>query len=329
VLLEASPGYLSLQSRSSPMVSYFVQSFKFILMIKKFLVQSSAIAKTKAGKSYAKCRVFDEGLVLKDLNVWNVPSAYKAGQVLAFKDTIVQKSPYGLSIPAIYVQVLDISDLTSDHLFHSVKLKSTYTALDVRDTALRLLQDAGFRNEAFEKFLFAQPSYLPYGDYPAALRNHHTFKCGLSQHTNEMLLMAESLFPLIEVFRDEQPFDRVIVILTILFHDYGKIREYTPNIDTISRSTDYFKLGHPFLSAEFAGGVLRICGVEEAIVLRVQHCILAHHGRKEWGSPVEPDTAEAWFIHLLDMLSSRLLTPSITTIFNSNNYDKYNKNTDW
>lgn len=37
----------------------------------------------------------------------------------------------------------------------------------------------------------------------------------------------------------------------------------------------------------------------------VTHCILAHHGRKEWGSPVEPQTIEALILHQADMLSAR------------------------
>ena len=36
------------------------------------------------------------------------------------------------------------------------------------------------------------------------------------------------------------------------------------------------------------------------------HAVIAHHGRKEWGSPQEPKTKEAWTVNLIDMLSSRL-----------------------
>jgi 3'-5' exoribonuclease len=39
--------------------------------------------------------------------------------------------------------------------------------------------------------------------------------------------------------------------------------------------------------------------------MRIEHAILAHHGRQEWGSPVEPVTAEAYILHYADMLSVR------------------------
>lgn len=37
----------------------------------------------------------------------------------------------------------------------------------------------------------------------------------------------------------------------------------------------------------------------------VGHCILAHHGRKDWGSPIEPQTQEAYLLHAADTWSSR------------------------
>jgi 3'-5' exoribonuclease len=40
-------------------------------------------------------------------------------------------------------------------------------------------------------------------------------------------------------------------------------------------------------------------------ILNMRHCILSHHGRKEWGSPVVPATREAILIHQLDMIQSR------------------------
>jgi len=38
----------------------------------------------------------------------------------------------------------------------------------------------------------------------------------------------------------------------------------------------------------------------------VLHCILSHHGRREWGSAVAPSSREAWLVHLADMKSARM-----------------------
>jgi 23S rRNA maturation-related 3'-5' exoribonuclease YhaM len=37
----------------------------------------------------------------------------------------------------------------------------------------------------------------------------------------------------------------------------------------------------------------------------VVHCLLSHHGRREWGSPVEPQTLEALLLHQADMASAK------------------------
>jgi 3'-5' exoribonuclease len=40
-------------------------------------------------------------------------------------------------------------------------------------------------------------------------------------------------------------------------------------------------------------------------VLQLRHCILSHHGKKEWGSPVLPSTREAVLVHQMDQIQAR------------------------
>ena len=44
----------------------------------------------------------------------------------------------------------------------------------------------------------------------------------------------------------------------------------------------------------------------EPLSVRIQHLIVAHHGEKEFGSPEVPKTREAYLLHLLDLLDSRM-----------------------
>lgn len=48
-------------------------------------------------------------------------------------------------------------------------------------------------------------------------------------------------------------------------------------------------------------------GLPFEFVMKVTHIMLAHHGRREWGSAVEPKTPEAWILHAADMLSAQPL----------------------
>ncbi len=46
--------------------------------------------------------------------------------------------------------------------------------------------------------------------------------------------------------------------------------------------------------------------VSEARLARLLHAMLAHHGVREWGAPVEPQSVEAWLVHLADLAEARL-----------------------
>ena len=150
---------------------------------------------------------------------------------------------------------------------------------------------------------------------PASIRFHHAYEGGLLAHTLEV---CDTALYNAAPFREGQ-INYDILLTAALWHDYAKIKEYelTEKDYGITRSvsissvterysiTDYAKRIHHIQGSaiEFTVAV-REQGVNESVIEQVQHCILAHHGRKEWGSPVEPQTLEALILHQADMLSA-------------------------
>jgi 3'-5' exoribonuclease len=47
-------------------------------------------------------------------------------------------------------------------------------------------------------------------------------------------------------------------------------------------------------------------GFPEDLRRHLEHMVLSHHGRREYGSPIEPATPEAFVLHAIDSLDSRL-----------------------
>jgi 23S rRNA maturation-related 3'-5' exoribonuclease YhaM len=41
------------------------------------------------------------------------------------------------------------------------------------------------------------------------------------------------------------------------------------------------------------------------VLVHIEHLMLSHHGRRDWGSPVEPSTSEAFILHSADMMSAK------------------------
>lgn len=144
---------------------------------------------------------------------------------------------------------------------------------------------------------FAEKLFQPYSEYPAATNVHHAFPGGLLNHTHQMLHMLEGLYPVLPY-----PIKVERCILSILFHDYGKVYEYNRSGDT---QEDMYLLGHIYISAHKLQNVLEEKNVPEDEVKRIIHCVLAHHGQREYGSPVVPCTQEAAIVTYLDNISAK------------------------
>ena len=112
-----------------------------------------------------------------------------------------------------------------------------------------------------------------------------------------------------------------------IFHDIGKTKELStfPENDY---TDDGQLLGHIVIGVEMIGeGVRTIEGFPEKLASELKHCVIAHQGELEYGSPKKPALAEAVALNLADNTDARMET--ITEIFAANKSKKewlgYNK----
>lgn len=141
--------------------------------------------------------------------------------------------------------------------------------------------------------------------YPAASKNHHNFMGGLSYHTLSMLNIAKFLCDLYPVL------NRSYLYAGIITHDFGKVLELSGFVAT--SYTTYGKLlGHiniAYGEIELAASELDIETDEEReSVMILQHLILSHHGKYEFGSPKLPLTKEAEILNFIDNIDARINT---------------------
>jgi 3'-5' exoribonuclease len=135
---------------------------------------------------------------------------------------------------------------------------------------------------------------------PAAVSNHHAYLGGLLEHVvslSDACIRACEAYPAL---------DRDILIAGAFLHDIGKVDELS-----FERGLDYSDRGR--LHGHIVTGVLwveerarRIEGFPPVLLDHLKHLILSHHGELEWGSPVQPLTAEAIALHALDNLDAKL-----------------------
>jgi 3'-5' exoribonuclease len=132
---------------------------------------------------------------------------------------------------------------------------------------------------------------------------HHYGDGGLIKHTEEViqLCMLNADF-----FKDVYKINRRVLFLAALFHDVGKIYDYE-KVNGVWQGAKHKRLVHHISRSALIWYNIATCycKYDNDFIDSVLHCILSHHGMREWGSPVSPLTREAWLLHLCDGISAR------------------------
>ncbi|MEN9819319.1 MAG: hypothetical protein RL379_97 [Bacillota bacterium] len=135
--------------------------------------------------------------------------------------------------------------------------------------------------------------------YPAAVRNHHEYTSGLLYHTLSMIKVAESLMPLYPKL------NTALIYAAILLHDLGKTVEFTGAVIP-KYSTEGKLIGHLQFMASKIYALGETLKIDREKVMLLQHIVLAHHGKPEFGSAVTPLTKEAMFVHMVDDFDAKM-----------------------
>jgi 3'-5' exoribonuclease len=136
---------------------------------------------------------------------------------------------------------------------------------------------------------------------PGSTGGHHAKLGGLLLHVYEVASVARTTARTMKANED-------LVLAGALLHDIGKVDAYEIGPTGFTFSPCGLLIGHVVLGVlmlERAMAKLgeRVC--TEGQLLDLQHLILAHHGKMEHGSPVEPMTAEAEIVHWADEASAK------------------------
>ncbi|KRE09385.1 3'-5' exonuclease [Bacillus sp. Root239] len=136
-------------------------------------------------------------------------------------------------------------------------------------------------------------------EYPAATKNHHEFVSGLAYHVVSMLKLAESFSTLYPSL------NRDLLYAGVILHDLGKVFELSGPVSTIY-TVEGNLLGHISIMVNEIGKAAEELAIEGEEVMLLQHLVLSHHGKEEWGSPKKPLIKEAEMLHLIDNVDAKM-----------------------
>jgi 3'-5' exoribonuclease len=163
-----------------------------------------------------------------------------------------------------------------------------------------------FSNEDLKRLVFAfldDPDIgSAYKCAPAAKRLHHAWIGGLLEH----------VLTLVRVCRANVPFypevDPDLLITGAILHDIGKIRELSWK-PSFTYTLEGQMIGHISIAQRMLHEkVLSLAPFPEKLSMLVEHLILSHHGKYEFGSPKLPMTPEAILLSALDDLEAKMQT---------------------
>ena len=268
-----------------------------------YLCKQKQTALTKAGKPYESLVLQDKTGTL-DAKIWD-PSSQGIeecdaldyinvmGDVTSFQGTLqlnikrLRKASEGEYEPKDY---LPVSEYNVEEMYRELQgyVKSLTNPYLKKLASGLFLEDADFA----KRFQF----------HSAAKSVHHGFVGGLLEHTL-------SVTKLCAFFADTYPIlNRDLLVTSALFHDIGKLEELSA-----FPANDYTDEGqllvHIAMGMEIVGMRIRaIDGFPRKLANELKHCILAHHGELEYGSPKKPAIPEAVALNFADNLDAKMET---------------------
>lgn len=268
-----------------------------------FLCKQKNSALTKAGKPYDNLILQDKTGTL-DAKIWEPGSVgidefdsldYIAvmGDITSFQGALqlnvkrVRKASEDEYDPKDYLPVseYDVEEMYAELTGYIASLRNPY---------LKKLAESFFIDDAdfAKRFKF----------HSAAKTVHHGFVGGLLEHTLGVTRHCNyfaSAYPML---------NRDLLLTAAMFHDIGKLEELS-----VFPENDYTDegqlLGHIMIGAEWVGEHIRqIPDFPVRLGNELKHCILAHHGELEFGSPKKPALAEAVALSFADNVDAKMET---------------------
>ncbi len=268
-----------------------------------YLCKHKQSAVTKNGKPYDNVILQDKTGTM-DAKIWDPNSAGIAdfdvfdyievyGDVNSFQGALqisvkrIRRCEEGEYNPADYLPVSgkNIDEMYKELLDYVGSIKNPY---------LRgMLEEFFVHDEEFIK-VFKNSS--------AAKSIHHGFVGGLLEHTLSVVKLCDYYCKAYPVLK------RDLLLAAAMCHDLGKTRELScfPENDY---TDDGQLLGHIIIGTEMAAEKIRLVpGFPPVLAAELKHCILAHHGELEYGSPKKPALMEALALSMADNTDAKLET---------------------
>ena len=268
-----------------------------------YLCKGKRVAETRNGKPYDNVLLQDKTGTL-DGKIWDPNSQGIADYnekdfVEVIGDVIKYNGNLQLNIKRLRV-VGEGEYKPSDYL--PVSDKSVDGMYEELLTYVRRISNPYLR-QAVEYYYVKDKDFISiFKAHSAAKTVHHSFTGGLLEHTLSVTKICEYMIGAYDYLNAD------LLYAAAICHDIGKTRELSSFPD--NDYTDEGQLiGHIVIGVEMVSEAIRsVPDFPEILANEWKHCIVAHHGELEYGSPKKPALAEAMALNLADNMDAKMQT---------------------
>ena len=219
------------------------------------------------------------------------------GEVVKYRENLQLKVLKGSIVP---VELIDFTSLLTPPPVPREELEKRFHNYveSIKDNDCRKILDY-FVNK------YASKLYI----YPAGVSVHHEYSSGLLTHLTSMAELGDFLA------NKYQPVNRDLLITGILLHDIGKLVELEGPV-VYHYTVEGKLLGHISIMVSEIRKAAEELKIDSEVPLLLEHMVLAHHDKPEFGSPVPPLTKEALLLTLIDNMDSKMaiVTKALETV---------------
>lgn len=266
-----------------------------------FLIKSLKHGETRAGKPYFVITLTDKS---GDISgpVWNNVEQLKkicgageivqvTGMVQSYRDQLQLKVD---SIVSVARDEVDLAD------FIPAAPGSPKKMIDQLQSLIRSVSDRHLKT-LLRVFFDEGDWWTRFREAPAAKGIHHAYVGGLLEHSLSVAVIADFMAG------HYQGINRSLLISGALLHDIGKLEELKAAAGLVDYTVKGRLKGHIVIGSEMVGeAASKIKNFPEELLEQLQHLIVSHHGRHEFGSPALPMTVEALILSFIDDLDSKI-----------------------
>lgn len=282
----------------------FIETFREGMHISDvYLCKTWQVALAKNGKEYGSLTLQDKTGTI-DAKIWDLGSpgigevsameyVHLEADVTKFQNALqlnvrrIRRADEGEYVPADYLPV-STKDIAA------MQRELTQYITTIRNEPLRRLAASFFTQD---------PAFFKsFCGHSAAKSVHHSFVGGLLEHTLGVVKLCD-------YFSRQYPIlNRDLLITAAMFHDIGKTKELS-EFPANDYTDDGQLIGHIIIGAQMVSDrIASIPNFPDKLRSELIHCILAHHGELEYGSPKKPALIEALALNLADNADAKLET---------------------